>query len=481
MMARAAVLVCLMLVWVGTALAAAPDRALTLRQGKADIVPLPASVSDIMVADPNIVSVVAVQPDKLYIVGQELGNTNIITLDAAGNTIARIDVHVTMDTKALQREIDRLFPDEDVTVSALHGKLILEGTVSTPEVANKVQSVVAYYLSSVLGGDATNFSENATILLNVRGDQQVLLKVRLVEASRTVLRELGTQTYMNGLVTDPETGSWEFVETGSEQAGGVRFLDNNGNALLTAAGSSLTETPLLNSTLWLDTGIDLFGYLGLELKALETEGLVNILAEPNLSALSGEEASFLAGGEFPIPAGRDNEGNLIIEYKPYGASLSFRPTVLSPDRISLTLGTEVSSLDRSESVTLSDVSVPGLKVRRASTTVEIPSGGTLVIAGILQSEFTKNLAGLPGVKDTPVLGDLISSDSFQRGETELVVMVTPYLVRPYEDDKAAPAKNTPPEPTPLQRAFVANLQRVYGALATADLLTERGAYGYILD
>jgi pilus assembly protein CpaC len=461
--------------------AAAP---VTLRQGKAQIVSLPAAVADVMVADPNIVEVQAVQSNKLYVVGLAVGDTNVIALDAEGNTLNTLDVHVAMDTQTLQSSLDSLFPDEDVTVSAMGTQLILQGTVSSPGVANKVQSVVAYYLSGVFGEEFEALGDKATILLEVQGEQQVMLKVRLVEASRSIARNLGVQTFLNGMAT--EGGGFEFTEpgTGGQWAfGAPRGAPPGvlGQSLISRSSAPLDD-PIVETSLALWTGADAFQYLGFTLKALETEGLVNILAEPNLTAVSGETAGFLAGGEFPVPVGRDREGNIIIEFKQFGVSLNFRPLVLSEDRISLQLKTEVSSLDFSNAEQAGDLTIPGLDVRKASTTVEVPSGATLMIAGILQSETLKNISGLPGVKNTPILGDLMSSDSFTRSETELVVMVTPYLVKPF-GHKGLDAEATPePAQAPaLERAFLANVQKAFGPKALAKLTTEGGRYGYLVE
>src|SRR5690606_18747438 len=182
------------------------------------------------------------------------------------------------------------------------------------------------------------------------------------------------------------------------------------------AGLALSGDPVAAGRLLFDSGISGIGTIGLFLNALEEENLVNILAEPNLTAVSGEQAGFLAGGEFPVPVGRDSVGNLVIEFREFGVLLDFRPVVMSDKRISLHMNTEVSSLDFDNAIVLSDVTVPGLDVRRAETTVEVPSGGSLMIAGLLQSEAVKGMAGLPGIRNTPVIGDLVSSDSFRRDD-----------------------------------------------------------------
>jgi pilus assembly protein CpaC len=208
--------------------------------------------------------------------------------------------------------------------------------------------------------------------------------------------------------------------------------------------------------------------------------LSNTLAEPNLTAISGEQAGFLAGGEFPVPTGRDRNGNITIEYRAFGVSLNFVPTVVTDDRISLQLNTEVSSLDFNQGITISEVSVPGLDVRRASTTIEMGSGSSLMIAGLMKSEAVKNLAGVPGIKDTPVLGDLVSSHSFTREETELLVIVTPMLVQPYAENRHILRKDKAPETHQLAMTFAKNIRRIYGTKAPE--MNEKGdTFGYIID
>jgi pilus assembly protein CpaC len=397
--------------------------------GKADIIDLPGKVSDIMVADPKVADVVAIQGDKLYIVGASLGDTNIIALDEQGNILKKINLHVHMDTVAIEAMLRDLFPQEkDVHVRMIGDQAALTGTVSTPSVAQKITRVVAAHMGEVQDKDSKNPNELIENLLDVRGEQQVMLRVRILEVSRDVLKELGVESSAN----DPnDTGSLLFGRT----------PPTNTNGLMGSVGvngqTGLTEDPFGITSLIFDTGINGLGQLQFLLNALERDNLANVLAEPNLTSVSGEIAGFLAGGEFPVPVGRDREGNIIIEYKEFGVSLNFKPIVLSEDRISLQLDTEVSSLDPGQGITLADIQVPGLDVRRASTTVEINSGGSLMMAGLLKSENIKGMSGLPGIKNTPVLGDLISSKSFQRQETELVVIVTPYLVQPYADDKQA--------------------------------------------
>ncbi len=439
--------------------------------GKADLVALPDGVSDVLVADPSVIDVQAVQSDKLYIVGLTIGDTNVIVLDSEGNVVKRLDIHVTYDLQAIQSVIGRLFPNEKVRVAAVHGQIVLTGMVSNPETASKITNLVGHYVSALEGTDDVQIDSLISNLLEVRGEQQVMLQVKIVEAERSVFKELGVDLNAN----DPNEVAVARLFRDTEP---FSDLGSGGNSLGfgAAAGLAASQEPAAFARGFLDTGLDGVGTLGLFVNALEEENLINVLAEPNLTAVSGQQAGFLAGGEFPVPTGRDQFGNITIEFREFGVSLNFRPVVLSDQRINLQMDTEVSSLDPSNAVTLADIVVPGLDIRRASTTIEIPSGGSLMIAGLLQSETTKGLTGLPGIKDTPVLGDLISSDNFQREETELVVIVTGYLVEPYADTKRAEKK--PKEKRgELAKIFATNIRRSY-EVEDEDLLAQAG---YIVD
>lgn len=405
------------------------DPILKLTLGKAEVITIPGSVSDILVANPKIADVVALQTDKLYIVGASLGDTNIIATDQTGNVLKRFNISVNVDTDAIEDMVRHLFPDErDVKVHMIGDQLALTGLVSTPSVAQKIARLVAAHMGEIQGKDFKSTNEAIENLLEVRGEQQVMLRVRMVEMSRSVLKELGLETSANQTTL---TGN-PLPHTGNGLQG---FLGVTGR-------TGLTKDPLGVGALVWNSTIGGLGQLEFLINALENDNLANILAEPNLTSVSGEQAGFLAGGEFPVPVGRDRDGNIMIEYKEFGVSLNFRPIVLSEDRISLQLNTEVSSLNQSQGITLADIQVPGLDIRRASTTVEINSGGTLMMAGLLKSDSIKGLSGLPGIKDTPVIGDLLSSDSFSRQETELVLLVTPYLVQPFADkNQAVPVMN----------------------------------------
>ena len=443
---------------------------LQITLGKAELVGVGAELSDVLVADPSLIDVMAVQSDRLYIVGLQVGDTNIIALDDKGDIVKRIDIHVTYDVMAIQSIVDEFFPDENVEVRAIHDQIVLQGTASSAAVSSKIQSIVASYVGDLQDQEGTA-DELIVNMMETRGEQQVMLQVKIVEASREVLRELGVQTSVN----DPNE-----LATTTIFGNNPRSSTSGGTDFLGLAGAVATNNPpLAVGQAVFDTGINGIGQIELLLAALEEENLVNTLAEPNLTAVSGEQAGFLAGGEFPVPVGRDNVGNIVIEFREFGVSLNFRPVVLSGDLINMQLNTEVSSLDFENSVTLTDLNIPGLDIRRAETTVEMPSGASLMIAGLLQSDSVKGMRGLPGVSKTPVIGDLVSSNSFQRNETELLVIVTPYLVNPYADKKVVehvPEKRT----NPLAQAFAANIRREYDD-ADGDLFAHDGEYGYLLD
>lgn len=492
------------------------DNLIHLTIGKAEIVDIPGQIADIMVADPKIADVSALQSNRLYVVGLSLGDTNIIALDSKGNVITKVDVHVSIDTKSIEAMISDVFPMEPgVHVRMIGDQAVLTGSVSTPAVAQKIARLVTAHIGEVQN-KSMKIDEAIENLLDVRGEQQVTLRVRILEVSRDVLKELGLETSAN----DPNVGGTSLFgrDPPSSTAGLMGSV-----GVTTQTG--LTEDPFGIGSLIFDTGINGIGDMQLLLNALEKDNLANVLAEPNLTAVSGEKAGFLAGGEFPVPVGRDQDGNIVIDYKQFGVSLNFKPIVLSEDRISLQLDTEVSSLDQGQGITLSDIQIPGLDVRRASTTVEINSGGSLMMAGLLKSENIKGMSGLPGVKDTPVIGDLISSKSFQRNETELVVIVTPYLVQPFADRAQAKpvfeslsSKLPPPPPTaamapgdkgkavplyteeqaaeevakdtddnlppivtsPMTKVFSKNMKKIYGD-RVKNLPSGDQAFGYMLD
>lgn len=408
-MAAAAIVLCAGISIVAHGATTPASQTISLTAGKAETIGLPQDAADILVANPGIADVGSLRADRLYVVGRGVGDTNILAFDANGRQIADIAVQVGVDDDSLRKAIRELFPKERIEVRTINNNVVLKGSVSTPVMANQVRDLATRFI----GQGATN--RTLVDLMRVRGEQQVMLKVKVLEVQRNILREMGVNLEVDNILggaTNQITGSGSttpgFGISATQFGSGVLSMLQRGN----------------------------FGPLTVELEGLETAGLLSTLAEPTLTAVSGESAGFLAGGEFPIPASRDQNGNVTLEFRQFGVSLSFIPTVMSEENISLQLTSEVSERSDADGVTLQGTLIPGLSVRRAQTTVQMASGGTIMIAGLLRSRATQGLNGLPGFKDMPILGELFKSRSFQRGESELVFLVTPYLVEPFADQQA---------------------------------------------
>lgn len=458
-------------------------RTVTLTMGKADTIDLGQAVADVLVANPAVADVGTLRSSRLYIVGKEVGDTNILAFDEAGNQLADIAVRVRVDEKTLRDAVKDFFPAEKIEISTVRQDIVLRGQVSTPAIANQIRDLASRFASA---------SDRPIVdLMTVRGEQQVMLRVKVLEAKRAVLREYGIDTQFN-------------------------FNKGAANGGINSIGTGLVTAPFATGSLIMNP-MGGFGPFNFDLSAMERDGLVNTLAEPNLTAISGETAGFLAGGEFPVPVGRDQDGNVTLEFKQFGVALNFTPTVMSDERIALQLSTEVSAKSNEDGITLVGITVPGLTVRRAETTVQMGSGGTLMIAGLIKSDTLDSINGLPGAKNVPVLGELFKSKSFARNESELVILVTPYIVKPYAEPDAyfaqppqreawaqppasppvAPKLNREVSTTPvsapaqavratpaveraLSQRFMHNLNSVYGNRVPAKV-GSGGAYGYIVD
>lgn len=406
---------CVMVASGTDALAKGINKTVELVAGKAATVDLGESVSDVLVANPSVVDVGTLRSSRLYLVGKAIGDTNVLAFDGEGNQLADISVHVKVDQASLSGAMREFFPGEKVDVRTINNNIVISGTASSPLVANRVRDLASRFV--------TGQGQTIVDMMGVRGEQQVMLHVKIMEARRSVLREYGIETdYRNSL----SSGNGIGLTAPQPFATGSLIFDDNGK----------------------------FGPLQISLEALERDGLVNTLAEPNLTAISGETAGFLAGGEFPVPVGTTDDGNTVtLEFKQFGVSLNFTPTVLTEDNISLHLATEVSALADDLGLSLAGVDIPGLTVRRAETTVEMSSGGSIMIAGLIQSGTADNYNTIPGIGKVPILGELFKSKSFQRDESELIIMVTPFLVKPFAEARAQMASATAPVPSPIPAAM----------------------------
>lgn len=430
------------------------SRSIVLGLNKAAIVELPVAARDVLVSNPAIVDAVVRTNKRTYLIGLAVGQTNAFFFNENGQQILNLEIRVARDLAGLRESLRQYFPKARIDVESINDHVVLSGMVASGTEASKAQDLAARYI----GGD----KEHVLNMLGIEGKDQVMLKVTVAEMQRNVIKQLGVD-----LSTAANFGDFALrlatSNTFSVQGRSFGGLSTAGTAVSGSDGSIETA-----------------------LRALERDGIIRTLAEPNLTAISGESAKFLAGGEFPVPTSRDRDGNVQLEFKPFGVGLNFTPVVLSEGRISLKISTEVSELSSEGSFILQGASgdgitVPGLKVRRAETTLELPSGGSIVMAGLLSDTMRQNIDGVPGVKDVPVLGQLFRSRDYQKNETELVVIVTPYLVDPtarknlvLPTDGFAPASD-------MDTILMGRLNATYGTGAAPGDKALQGPVGFVVD
>ncbi len=385
--------------------------------GTGQLIRVEEEFSSLFVANPDVADVEVKSPRLLYLTGVGVGETTLFAVDDQDNVLMSSKVRVTHNLSALQQGIAKVAPGQKVTATTVDQSLVITGTVANADDAQNVMQV------------ATQFVDDPSRVVNrmtVASPTQVNLQVRIAEVARNVDRQLGIRWGAIGLTSGgSNTATFGFV-------GGARGAEPG------SYGANFSYNgPKLN--------------VDVTLKALSEEGLVNILAEPNLTARSGEPARFLAGGEYPYAVANDDENT--IQFKDYGVSLGFTPTVLDGNRISLNVKTEVSELDFKNSIT-----IPSLKTRRAETTVDLGSGQSFAIAGLMQNSAVQNASKMPALGTLPVLGALFRSTEFRRGQTELVIIVTPVIVRPVSAGRIATPVDTYVPPTDVERILMGRFQ-----------------------
>ncbi len=405
--------------------AARPSETLNLSKGTGSIIRLNSPMSDVFVANEGIADVQVRSSSQLYIFGKTTGETTVYATDKAGRVVYAANVRVGTNTGSVDEMLHLAMPDASVQATPMNNLVLLTGTVASPSDVAEAQRLVQAYVGE--GTQVVSRLRSATPL-------QVMLKVRIAEVNRSILKKVGVN------LLNRDTGSSSLFGIGRGNPGTINVANGPPNPLTGVAGQTVTGATFTN--LVGGTTLGLFGHLfGMDLLGTldlaQTDGLVTTLAEPTLTALSGETASFLAGGEFPIPVAQGNNA-ISIEYKQYGVGLAFTPIVLADGRISMRVRPEVSELSDAGSVRLNGYVVPALTTRRAETTVELGSGQSFMIAGLLQNHHSNSIEKAPFLGDLPILGNLFRSTSFQKNETELVIVITPYLVKPSSNQLALP-------------------------------------------
>ena len=432
-------------------------RFLSLGIGKSVVIDLPRDIKDVLVADPKIATAVIRSAQRAYIIGAAVGQTNIVFFDSAGQQIAAYDIAVKRDLNGVRAALKQTLPNADILIEGIGDGVVLSGTAASP-----IEAQQAGDLAGRLVGGADKVINS----IAVRGRDQVMLKVTVAEVARSIIKQLG-------------------IDLSASLNYGTSVVNFNNSNPFTAYGRSLVSGNNISASFGATPSVQA------TLRAMESAGVVRTLAEPNLTAISGESATFIAGGEFPIPAGYACDPvthvcTTQISYKKFGISLNFTPVVLTEGRISLRVMTEVSELSTDNSITLNQagnsLTVPSIRTRRAETTLEIPSGGAMAMAGLIQEQTKQAINGLPGLAQLPVLGSLFRSRDYVNSQTELMVLVTPYIVRAVaQKDLSRPDDGFAPASDP-QSDLLGSINRIYGVPGrVAPARSYRGTYGFITD
>ena len=432
------------------------SRQVALGIGKAVIIDLPADIKDVLVADPTIANAVVRSSRRAYMIGVKAGQTSIFYFDAEGRQIAGFDIAVTRDLNGLRAALRQMFPESDIRAEGLGDGVLLTGFA-----ANQGEAQQAFDMATRLAGE-NKVSNN----ISVRGRDQVMLKVTVAEVQRDVIKQLG-------------------IDLKGSIGGGSSVLNFNTSNPFSAQGSALGPGSLVGQ----------FRSITATLNAMDRAGVIRTLAEPNLTAISGETATFIAGGEFAVPNGLSCDTTRTppvcqqqIDWKKFGVSLAFTPIVMSEGRISLKVMTEVSDLSSDGAITLggavqgTTLTVPSIRTRRAETVVEIPSGGALAMAGMIQESTKQQLNGLPGLMQLPILGSLFKSRDYINRQTELMILITPYVVRAVaQKDLSRPDDGFADVPDGSS-ILLGRLNKIYGIPDKVDpRKVYHGNVGFILD
>lgn len=429
---------------------------LKLPMNRSQVIRVSQPVGKIAVGNAAIVDAVVLTDRSFYILGKGLGSSNISVYGRDSQLLAVIDVIVGADVEGVKSVLYEMLPGETIEVRSINDAIALSGTVSTPTKANEAVAV------------AQRFAPNVINNLEVHGAQQVLLEVKVAEMSRTVTKQLGFKPLLragknvSSVISNNPANPTGFTLATLDTIDPTRFAELIGNARI--GGFRLSEF----------------------IDALEEKGAVKLLAEPNLVALSGDTASFLAGGEFPVPVAQNLSGASVIttaitvEFKPFGVSLSFTPTILGDGLMNLVVAPEVSQIDRTVSINENGLVIPGISTRRARTTIELRDGESFAIAGLLQNNINDDVRQIPGLGDVPVLGALFRSSTFQNQQSELVIIVTPHLVQPAPAETLAAPTDSFVPPTDVELFLLGKPEGAASGLSPQAGGGLIGRYGHIV-
>ncbi|WP_290981003.1 type II and III secretion system protein family protein [Hyphomicrobium sp.] len=474
-------------------------KSIKLGLGKSVLLEFPRDVRDVMVSNPAVIDAVVLSSNRVFLLSKGgIGEANAFFFDTNGRQFATMEMYVERETAGLESLLNRIITGARIKVEMLNQTVILTGTVKNPIDSTRAGDIATQFISqqltsvsvtakegvAVADSQTNQIKENVINMLSVEAEEQVMLKVTVAEVQRTALKQLGVNVgamVQSGSFATQILTENAFPITTSQ---GLGQLPQIGIGVATAAGCKLGALCTVNSGAggtFQNSGVtSQWGTGGntvqTAIRALERDGLIRTLAEPNLTAISGEPAEFLAGGEVPYVTGVDTQtGVSSVAFKKFGVQLSFTPVVLSEGRISLKIDTSVSDISQFIA------NNPVFDTRQAKTVVELPSGGSLALAGLISTKTQQNIDGLPGAKDIPILGTLFRSRDFQNQESELVVIVTPYVVQPTSRQQlATPADGLAPA-TDLKADFLGHLNRIYGKGPSMPSGGLKGDYGFIVE
>jgi pilus assembly protein CpaC len=439
-------------------------RSIEMGVGRSIIVDLPRDAKEVFVANPAIANAVVRSSRKLFVIGVANGATTIMAMDAEGRQIAALEMQIGREPGLLQKTLKTALPQADIRAISIGDSIILTGVADTVLEAQKAVDIAKGFvgLSTTASGNIEGKVINS---MTIRGKDQVMLKVTVAEVKRTAIKQLGVNL----------RGNWEIAGK------------NLGGSLINNFSSSLVQPPSL-----LSAGAQVGSALekSIDVKMLERHGVLRTLAEPTLTAISGETAKFVAGGEIPVPKTESTTAasaflgqgttTLTLEYKPVGVMLNFTPVVLSEGRISLSIGTEVTEIDAENAISIGKTNTPAFRTRKAYTTIELPSGGSLVTAGLIQQVSRQALNGIPGLINLPVLGALFRSRDYFREETELMIIVQPFIAKPSAPNALARPDDGYIESSDPSAVLMGRLNKVYGAAGSpVPPSAYRGRVGFI--